>query len=576
MPKGQRIVLFLAYLGLVALVSLLHNGALVPKESSIIVLYSSLIMLCFIVLFVEHYFTKPTDVLASSISILLLLAPIENELDRFGLWYELFFSYAAFMVALSLLSLLLADQEKPESSIQNRSSLLLKNIATTFGNGKFLFYSLFALCLLFYVDNQSKEFLYIFGFSLVVLLVDPKKLVLKTLKLRKDKREIGRIIAVQSKNSFLTKLYKDVPVDNGDLVQFCYNSGAGNSQHIGCVLDVHLLDEQRWAKVITLTENSEELLSSSEIHATANSVCKLPSNGEGIDTGILGLVREGTTIPKVKFTDALSGNLSEGDLLRIELDGNSILYQVIQGTTFVESLESKNVAGGVFGEAVQLGKWISDEYKFEKFGWVPSINAPLYRAKNIKPTETPPNFLNIGHIPNTNYPVLIEKESVISHHLAVLGVTGTGKSVFTRNLLRNLMGANTKIVVVDFTLEHAKKLDDLNPVAVVSQEDQGTILKAIETILSERAKGFKGDEGVIVRERDNTIRPILGKSVKDWLASDDGLALFELPDISNSKSSLEYTNWFFKALFGIVKNNQKEGQKVCLSGIFRALKVQEN
>src|SRR5690606_31207928 len=132
MPKGQRIVLFTIYLFLTAVISFLHNRSVIPNTNSLIVLYSALIMLCFITLFVEHFFAKPTDVLASSISILLLLAPIKNDLSKFGSWYELLFFYNIALVAISLMALLLLDDEKPSNSRQNMTSQFLKRFATRF------------------------------------------------------------------------------------------------------------------------------------------------------------------------------------------------------------------------------------------------------------------------------------------------------------------------------------------------------------------------------------------------------------------------------------------------------------
>ena len=560
MPKGQRIILFSFYLFLAGLISLVHNGAIFPETSDMIVLYSALIMLSFITLFVEHFFTKPTDVLASAISILLLLAPIQNDLSKFGLWYEIFFTYNVGLVAASLLALLLIDDQKPSNSWQNILSYQLKSFATHFGNGKFLFYTLFILTLLFYVDSQSKEFLILVGFSLVILLVDPKRLFLKSISLKELPDEVGKIFSVQGKSTFLANIVRNKPLENGQLVRFSFNSGSGNKQHVGCVIDIHVLDDKRWAKILLLESASVPNVSPLK----KGVVCAISDDLLPQIMPICGTVIEGSNIRKVRFHDSNHVKIGEGSLLELSTGSQKILYQVVQGTTFVESLESMNEATGIVGEAVQLGVWNPNHMNFEKFGWVPMVNTPLNLASDIEEVPTPENHMRIGALPNTNYPVFLNKETAITHHLAILGVTGTGKSVFTRNIIREISSIETKVIVVDFTLEHGKQLSDLQPRPILSKDKEKEVFAAIDTLDKEAGK-FKNQQNQnTIDDCTKLIRNSFGHAIKDFLESDDRVLLFELPDVSNSTGTLEYTKWFFKMLFVIAKNYGNYGRKVCV------------
>ena len=186
MTKGKRILVFLiTMIGLSIIVLVIRNSLIVPSEISVLI-YSSMIMLSFTVLFVEHFFTKPADVLANTISILLAIAPLHSTLSKMGVWYWIFFFYNLVFLIISLLSLLLLDGQKASSSLQNRISNNLKRIATFFGNGRFLYFALLALALLFYVDTQSKNFLILFGYIAIILLIDPKKFVLSSISLQKE------------------------------------------------------------------------------------------------------------------------------------------------------------------------------------------------------------------------------------------------------------------------------------------------------------------------------------------------------------------------------------------------------
>jgi len=48
------------------------------------------------------------------------------------------------------------------------------------------------------------------------------------------------------------------------------------------------------------------------------------------------------------------------------------------------------------------------------------------------------------------------------------------------------------------------------------------------------------------------------------MQSDKRLALFELPDVSNTTGILEYTKWFFRGLFQIARQDANFGKQVCV------------
>ncbi len=196
-----------------------------PSSEHAVVLFAALLMISFVTLFLEHYFTTPTDVLASTIAILLLLSPLHSHLSRFGQWYWIFYGYNLLLLITSLIALLLLDKNTSQSSKRNRVSLVLKRFSVFFGNGRFLFCVLFILTLFFYVDSQSIQFLILAIYATMILFVDPKSFVFSSWKKeRKVHNDIGEIIGVQSKNTFLAKLYAErVPVKRFDMVEFRYS-----------------------------------------------------------------------------------------------------------------------------------------------------------------------------------------------------------------------------------------------------------------------------------------------------------------------------------------------------------------
>jgi len=153
MTKNQRIALFSILIVLLPIFFKLSKKSLMLSNDIDAVLFSALMMLAFTVLFLEHFFTKPTDVLASTISILLLITPLKNEMNKLGIWYQVFWFYNFILLCLAFTSLFLLSEDKAHQSWQNRVSQLLKSICVYLGNGKLLYFALFILTLLFYVDS---------------------------------------------------------------------------------------------------------------------------------------------------------------------------------------------------------------------------------------------------------------------------------------------------------------------------------------------------------------------------------------------------------------------------------------
>jgi len=259
MTKTGRVTLFLITLALLAVVFLVTKGRVCTSAEQSTVVFSALVMLSFVTLFLEHFFTTPTDVIASTVAILLLLAPLQSHLAKMGRWYWVFFCYNLVLLATSLIALLLLDQNKSATSTRNRISSILKRLSVYFGNGRFLFFALLFLTLIFYVDNRSPEFLIVGASAAVILLINPKEFVLASWRSRRGKLglDIGQIIGVQSRNTFLAKLYKErVPVRRFDMVEFRYSMDESHSVYKGLIVDNFLLNEQQWDRRLIAGESN--------------------------------------------------------------------------------------------------------------------------------------------------------------------------------------------------------------------------------------------------------------------------------------------------------------------------------
>lgn len=568
MSKGKRVGLFLVAFGLLSIIFYFWQGTFFPQAPTAIVIYTSLVMIAFVALFLEHWFTKPADVLAASISILLLLAPLGQELSKFGVWYTIFFYYNLAVAGAALAALLFLDGRKSSGSTQNRVSYYLMEFATTFGNGRLLYFGLFALTLLFYVDNQSEYFLILFAYSALILLADPKRFLLRIVASRASRSDdIGEIFGVQSKNTFLVKLYNErKPVRRFDFVEFRYSMEAGDRVRKGLIIDNYLLNQEQWVKVLTSPDISQ-LIGEAPIHEGLkdNVVYKVePGNAQQVLGRLVGVVVEDTNILRLRFEYGSTVSVAEGTLLEVPVKDKRVLYQIVQGVTDTELLESKNETGLIIGQAAQLGTWNPNTFTFDRFGWLPEVNAPVYLASPVDPVDPPAGELLIGHIPDTNFPVFLNKQSAITHHVAILGVTGSGKSVFARNLIRRFAADNTKFICVDFTNEYARRFADLNAEPIVDGQRAQALFQAIDALSLEMAQFRNQRNQQKISASEQTLTDNFGVAIANFLKSDRPIAIFELPDVANTTSILDYTRWFFKVLFQVAKTEGNFGRQVCV------------
>ena len=349
---------------------------------------------------------------------------------------------------------------------------------------------------------------------------------------------------------------------------FVYISSMDEEHRVfkGMIVDNFLLNEQQWVKILANDSIRQAIGSESNINPNSyNIVCKIQDCNIPEFLGrFVGVVIDRSNIMKLRFNYAGRVKVFEGNLLEAIISGKQVLYQITQGLTDVEPLEQKNEAGLIVGEAVQLGIWDSKKLFFEKYGWVPEVNTPLFIATKAPDFVVEEGEKQVGTIPGTNYPVLLNLQQAVTHHTAILGVTGSGKSVFCRDLIRKIISDGIKVICVDFTNEYRKKLPDLVPENVVTDDHKDDLFEAIDALSTQLEEFANKRDKKIVAETTRVLKERFYESVKQFIQSDKTLGLFELPDVSNTTGILEYTKWFFRGLFQVARQDANFGKQVCV------------
>ena len=424
----------------------------------------------------------------------------------------------------------------------------------------------------FGADTDQFNGLLVFWIVFIILNIPSlAKAIEDLLTLQKEKNNqlaLGQIFGVQSKNTFLVKLFnvKDriTQARIFDFVEFKYSTD--DKLRKGLLIDTYLLKQEQWVKVLSNGE-IERIFDNQNIHSNHASdivyrIHNIPEND--YLNRLVGIITENTVISKIRFVYNSRIDIQEGQLLEVTVQKQKVLYQVVEGITRIEQLEQKNQTGLIVGEAIQLGTWNTEKCQFEQFGWVPEINSPVYITADIEIPAIKDEEYIIGSIPGTNYPVIIDKNVAITHHTAIIGVTGTGKSIFARNLIRQYLTDNdTKVICIDFTGEYLGKFSDYQPERVISDEKSESLFKKIDTIERIVANNYNkdNDESRVLRKE---IAEEMHAEICNFLKGNKKLSIFELPHVENTSGVLTYTKSFFRLLFHIAKKEKSFGKRICI------------
>lgn len=531
---SNRFILAIAFTLLFFIIHYFYASSILPSTNTKDTwFYSGLLLLLFSIIFVEPFYTSPKNIITNTIPLLISYIAIKNDFKDDSLWYYTFwFVFSCFLF--SLVSLALHDTNESSESKKNKIAEKIRTIVSIIATGKLIYSLVFISVIFLYKYDLDKEFGIHYFFVMIILwglilTINPKSLHSKLSMefTEKDINQIGSVFSIQSNNMYLVKLFEDKnDIQKFDLVKFKESSqNKNNLINQGFVFDTYKLNSEKWAKILCLDSCIENK------KYEKNIVYKFSSNdlklhNETIDiNNFIGVIVEGSKIGNIRFEySKKNNNIQEGDLIELQSQEKSIFYQIVGGLTEYEKLENKNESGFIIGDAIQLGIWNEISSSFEKFGWIPEINTPIFLAEtnDYKVKEiTHPEF-KLGNIPNTFLPSIINLEEAVSHHTALLGITGSGKSFLAREIINSLNECDTKVICIDFTGEWKRSMD-------------------LQSLNRENLDEFLNPEN-------------------------NQIGLVELPNMSNTVAVIESTESFISTIFNKAKEAYESGNpmKICL------------
>lgn len=289
----------------------------------------------------------------------------------------------------------------------------------------------------------------------------------------------------------------------------------------------------------------------SERQALVNGACRTTDDSE-----IVGITMQGSEIASIQFEVLVDEGLREGSLVCCTIGEKCVYYQILGARTAEESFES-SPRGLQIAEAVQLGSLTVRG--FEKYPWLPPMNLPVFKKTKLANPQPPAakGTLSLGNLPDSELEVRLNLRHLVEYHCAVLGVTGTGKTEVSLDIVRAALDDGAKVVCVDLTGEYEKRLEDIESekMGVPATNIDDFDAKIFETDVG----GFsKSNEKIDLEGSFKKLQAKVDERVDNFLERPDvNLSHFTFNDVVNTKASLRITEMFLSSIMRWARTNRK-------------------
>lgn len=168
-------------------------------------------------------------------------------------------------------------------------------------------------------------------------------------------------------------------------------------------------------------------------------------------TDLVGVVGPDSASQVIRFDQVARVEL--GETLQVEVDGKVVLYQVVDSRLEIFAWDgSRQLAPKA--TARQIGILEDGFLRIESR--LPAAHGSISRQPNALVTELPAGYIRIGRVEGTEIGVGISVDAATRGHLAVLGMTGMGKSTVVNHICEALADSQT-VIAIDVTGEYQSK-----------------------------------------------------------------------------------------------------------------------
>lgn len=509
--KAKNLIYLLVFTGILfALKFLLVDKIFADLGNDAQVWFTSGLLLIVLGVFVtEKYFTRPLDVIVNVITLFVVLSTLDN-VSNFQLYWPLV-AYSLLTAIIAFVSFVLIDEEKDRNYLSQKIAHSANTISSFLGSSKMLFSIVFILSIFSYfisslesnslINKEQMAVLLMIAFWGMVILVEPidKKLIIPLLEKMRDKNKpklIGKIVKRSNPDVIYVEQLPGSPnLNAGDIAVIDDIKNLHDSKDLVHVMFVSELeaDNKKYLYFHCINSKAIDIAKQIYIHKTDSDIPEAVTISEIYKNrdNIIGFVHTNSDIDviKVKMIDGVDENkeLKEGDLISINFYKNSTKYQIINVETDSENIDGQSKKGSKIITAQQIGYWQNDKQKFADTGWVPSINSPVFIETSTEEINvTNDNYFKVGTVPRSQYPIFIDLEDSVSHHIAVIGKTGTGKSRMAASILEKMASIGYKVVILEVDRKHKQSLTTYINSELIEEQNSNALdlSKATKNVIS--------------------------------------------------------------------------------------------
>lgn len=212
---------------------------------------SGLLLLILLSLVDQPFFSKDSNIFVNAVTAALSLLLIPNNERSIIFW-----GFAIFVGYLIVCSYILMWLRNRELNQENTLVQILSRINRQLGKPETIFSAFFLWGAVRQYGLNSSQFNILLWFWIVFMILNIPAVAVEVDKmfdrtnLIDTENVVGKIFGVQSKNTFLVQLFanREQSLKLFDFVEFLYS--IDGREHNGIVLDVYLLDQAQWIKVL--------------------------------------------------------------------------------------------------------------------------------------------------------------------------------------------------------------------------------------------------------------------------------------------------------------------------------------
>lgn len=466
MHRNVNLVLFgIATLSLLALLWFL-TGSIIPSTGpEMIWFHTGLLALIISRFVVEHRFTTPNDVFLNSLAVFVSISTLSSPpLD--GWWSLLRWSAFACGAGAILISWDMRKSPDDPASPLRRGLYL---VVTSFGQSTVIFSLVFVLAILSYFQLDSaitKAFVICWGAILIVANIRIERFVDLVFSRRRH-TNLGHAVSLMTPRTIFFERNPNVRLATHQLVGLKNPSDSAPSA-VAMIVGERRSPSRTWyaANLLGKSIGECEVASAAQIVSVEedeaaqligeDAAALLPHSKTAV-----GLVNSGTTISTLNFEVFGNPSLTTGALLEAATAGGHVYYQLFDGLVSEEASLEKSERAFVCGHAEQIGQWDNPTRGFKTYGWVANETSPVSLVGEEEaplPIELQPEEVAIGKIPKSNFPAILSISDFTLYHSAILGVTGSGKSFLTFEIIECAAEKSIKVVCIDPTGDYQRYL----------------------------------------------------------------------------------------------------------------------